>query len=234
MSWLGTKIERNVCPEEFQQAIADAGGYNRYGDANFKIYWGQTETFRAGGIWTAPGEPVFEGYRDLVLGLNEPCWILVQWNPPEKYGTPESYYVRNYDPETNLQILGEFPYAGRYETVLPLIWKGMVNGRLVIEHMRLSSLLIDMVIPVMIEAEHITAARKRAIMLEHKELEDRRQTARIEASLRDAYPAYGTASRSSAYLECNSVVQKRSEAIERYWKHAVNTIRARGKGMSQY
>jgi hypothetical protein len=230
--WLGTKTERNICPDEFQQRIADAGGLNRYDEPNFRLVWGQTETFRAGGEWTGSGQIPYRGYRDLLIGMGDPCWILQQWQAPEKYGTPESYYVFNYDEETNLQTLGEYPYAGRYETVLPLVWKGMINGRLAVEHMRLSSLLIDLLVPILDESSQLTAARKRALMLKYKEDQDREQLNQIEAGLADAFPAFGTAARSSAYLECNSVVQKKAESIERYWRQAVATIKARGKGLS--
>lgn len=230
--WLGTSVERNRCPDEFQARITEIGGLNRYDEPNFRLIWGQTETYRAGGQWAGNGQVTFKGYRDLLIGMGEPCWILQEWQAPEKYGTPESYYVFNFDDETGLQTLGEYPYSGRYETVLPLLWKGLVNGRLVIEHMRLSSLLIDLIVPIMIESAQLSAARKRALMLKHKEDQDREQLNQIEAGLADAFPAFGTASRSSAYLECNSVVQKKAEAIERHWRNAVATIKARGRGLT--
>lgn len=226
------KVERLHCPDEFQRRIAEAGGYNRYGEPNFRLIWGQTETFRAGGEWAGNGQVPFRGYRDLLHGFNDPCWILQQWQPPEKYGSPRYYYMQNYDWETGLQTLGEFPYKGRYETVLPLMWKGIVNGRLVIEHMRLSSLLVDLIVPILLESEKLTYARKRQLMWDHKERLERDQLNQIEDSLASAYPAYGMASRSAARLACNSVIQKKAESIERHWKDAVKLIKAHGKGMS--
>lgn len=225
-------IERNVCPEEFQRCVEEAGGLNRYDKPNFRLIWGQTDTFRAGGFWHGNGQVPFRGYRDILIGFNDPCWILQQWQPPEKYGTPEYYYLVNNDPESGLQTLGEYPYHGRYETVLPLMWKGVVNGKLKIEHMRLSTLLMDMIIPIIKETEGLSFVRRRALMQEHKERQDQEEVSKIEARLQDAYPAFGSASRSSYRLGCNSVVQKKAEAIERYWKHAVKIISSRGKGLS--
>ena len=222
--------ERNLCPEEFQARIREAGGLNRYDEANFKIVWGQTETFRAGGVWEAPGESAFTGYRDLLLGMGERCWLLLQWQPPEKYGTPESYYVRNYDPETNLQTLGEYPYSGRYEIVQSFVWKGLVNGKLVVEHMPLSSLLIDLVVPIMREAQAVSMLRIRELARERREKQQLEQVNAIEDSIRNATPEW--ISRSAARLSCNSSVQKKAEQIEQHWKRAVTILRERGKGLS--
>lgn len=225
-------IERNVCPDEFAERLAEAGGLNRYDEPNFRMVWGQTETFRAGGIWSVEGQPFFRGYRDLLIGFGDPCWSLQQWQPPEKYGTPESYYVENYDEESGLQNLGEYPYNGRYETVLPLIYKYMHNGRLVVERMPLNSLLIDLIVPIIREAEDISFAKRKLIMEERRAAHDKQQVARIESRLADAYPAFGSAPRSAGRLACNSVVQKKSEEIERHWKNAVAVLKSRGKGLS--
>lgn len=231
--WLTNDIERRRCPDEFAQRIAGAGGYNRYDEPNFKIIWGQTETFRAGGSWAGNGQPTYRGYRDLLMGAGEPCWMLVQWQSPEKYGRPESYYVFNFDEESGLQTLGEYPYSGRYEIVLSFSFKAKVRDRLVIEHMPLSSLLVDLVVPIIREAKELSYEKRRAIMREQKERADREQVTQIEDRLRDASPAFGTASRSSALLgECNSIVQKRAEAIEQHWKRALKELTLRGKGIS--
>lgn len=225
-------IERNVCPEEFAERLTEAGGLNRYDEPNFRMIWGMTHTFRAGGIWSVEGQPFFRGYRDLLIGFGDPCWSLQQWQPPERYGTPESYYVQNYDEESGLQTLGEYPYRGRYETVLPLIYKYMHNGKLVVEHMPLNSLLVDLIVPIIKEAEGISFAKRRLMIEERRAAHDKQQVARIESRLADAYPAFGSAPRSASRLACNSVVQKKSEEIERHWLQAVTTIKSRGKGLS--
>lgn len=225
-------IERNQCPEEFAQRLAEIGGLNRFNEPNFKLYWGQTETYRAGGEWAGNGQVTFCGYRDLLVGMNDPGWLLMQWQPPEKYGTPESYYFANYDEGTGLQILGEYPYSGRYETVIPLIHRQVKDGRLIVEHMPLSSLLLDLIVPIIRNCEQISYTRCKALMDERKEAAEREQVSQIESSLANAFPAFGSASRSGSYLACNSVVQKKAESIERYWRGAVHMLKSRGKGLS--
>lgn len=227
-------VERNWCPDEYQARLTREGGVNRYDEPNFRLVWGQTETFRAGGLWTPPGEPTFLGYRDILIGSNEPVWILQQWQAPEKYGTPESYYVFNLDETTNLQTLGEYPYSGRYETVLPLRYTEVVGGRLVVETMSLSSLLIDLIVPIIRDSQALTYARRRALMLLEKDRQDKAMLDRIESRLADSMPAYGQSARSSAYLECNSVVQKKAESIERYWRDAARFLKQHGKGISAH
>lgn len=188
---------------------------------------------RAGGEWTPPDQASYRGYRDIPLGM-EPCWLLQQWQPPEKYGTPEYYYMENYDWDSGLQTLGEYPYQGRYETIIPLSWKGLVNGSLVVEHMHLNSLLIDLIEPIIKQAQEVTYARYIQLRKEHKEREDKAALERIADNLQDSFPAFnGAEMRSSSHLTCNSVVQKKMQAIEQHWRQASNFLRSHGLGMSQ-
>lgn len=231
--WTGTKTEHYWCPDEFQHRLTAIGGLNRYGEPKIRLAWSQTELIRAGAEWTPPGQPSFRGYRDIPLGL-EPCWMLMQWQPPEKYGSPEYYYLQNYDFDSNLQTLGEYPYYGRYEIILPLSWKGIINGKLVVEHMHLNSLLVDLIEPIIKEAQELTFARYMQIMREQKEREDKAAVDRIADNLQDAFPAFnGAEMRSSSHLACNSVVQQKMEAIEKHWRQAASFLRAHGKGLSQ-
>jgi hypothetical protein len=225
------RTERNVCPDDYRQRLVDIGGVNRYDEPNFRFCWGQTDCFRAGGVWEIPDQPTYRGYRDLLVGMGERCWILQQWYSPEHYGTPCSYYVENFDETTGYQTLGEYPYKGRYETVFPLVWRGIVNGRLVTEHMPLSNFLIDTVVPIILLSRDISLLKRRAVFEDRREREKRAQESQIESALADAYPRLGEI-RSSAHLACNSVIQKKVAEIERHWRGAVNTIRSRPKGLS--
>lgn len=223
-------MEQYWCPEEFQDRLTQVGGTNPYGEPMFKLVWSQTETFRAGGYWAHDG---FTGYRDVRHG-QEPCWMLMQWQPAEKYGSPAYYYLMNYDYETGLQMLGEFPYSGRYEVVIPLVWKGIVNGRLVVEHMPLSNLLIDLVVPIIKEAQGLSYARVKQLKAEQKERDDREQLNQIEARLADAFPAFnGAEGISASRLSCNSVVKQKMDAIGRHWQKAAKVLRRVGKGQGQ-
>src|ERR1700734_3111728 len=111
MTWRIQGPERNLAPDDFQERLTYLGGVQKYDSPNFKIGWAQYETFRAGGVWSVD-EKYYLGYRDLLSGSGEPCWTLFQYHAPEEYGSPESYYVQNYDETTGLQLLGEYPYSG--------------------------------------------------------------------------------------------------------------------------
>lgn len=226
-------LEQYWCPTEFQDRLNEVGGFNKYGQPNFILVWSQTATFRAGGEWTPPGQASVKGYRDIPFGM-DPCWMLMQWQQSEKYGSPEYYYMENLDWDTGLQTLAEYPYWGRYEVILPLIWKGLVNGRLVVQHMPLTSLLVDLVVPVIKGAEGLSYARIEQIRLENKAREDREHLSQIESRLADAFPAFGGAEAISAsHLTCNTVVKQKMDAINRHWQKAASFLRNTSKGMNQ-
>src|SRR5665213_1467311 len=110
--------EQYEAPEWFQDKLTDIGGVNQYDEPIFRVVWGQGGQpeclYRGGGAWHVEGQPSFTGYRDLLIGGGTPSWCLLQWHPAIHFGTPESYYVGNLDDDTNLQILGEYPYFGKY------------------------------------------------------------------------------------------------------------------------
>ena len=100
------KPERRVCPDDFQQAIDERFGVNRFGTSNYRMAWGETETMRVAGV---------RGYEDRLMCGNVACWNLMRWRPPEAFGTPELFDLLNRDRDSGLCILGEYPYEGRYE-----------------------------------------------------------------------------------------------------------------------
>ena len=226
MGWHIDRVERNVCPKEFQERITRVGGLNRYGEPNFKIVWGQNDNIRAGGLWEHDG---FVGYRD-VPRSGQPCWLILQWNAPELYGTPESYYVGNYDEQTGLQTMGEYPYRGRYETLFSLVWKGLVGSELVVEHMPLSSMLVNTVIPIVMAAKDVSLERKKEAALEMKEREEYDQLRKIDDAMRSAKLAFNGAPFSSRTGRTTPLLDKKIKQIERNMDRALAQIRAMGKG----
>jgi hypothetical protein len=232
--WTLGESQRNRCPEEYQARLTDAGGLNRYGDPNFKFYWGQTETFRAGGCWEVEDCPPFTGYRDLLLGSNEPCWMLMQWYPPEHYGTPESYFVQNYDEGTGLQTLGEFPYTGRYEIVNTLTHKSMVNGELVVERMPLNSLIVDLVIPTILDAEDVSVAKRLILYQADRDREDEELTQKIANALAKGRLAFGRSPVSyGGQKHITSVLDKKMDSLRRNWSRAMDMAKNLNKGITQ-
>jgi len=118
--WMIGKSERLHCPKQFQDRLTKEGGLNRYGQPNFKVVWGQTETMRIAGR---------DGYRETLTGFGEACWILMRWVPAETYGPPDIFYFENYDKSSGLQFMGEYPWKGRYQTLFPMRTMEEVNGK---------------------------------------------------------------------------------------------------------
>lgn len=213
VSWYLTGHERRRCPAHFQERINRAGGFNRFGGPNFDIVWGQTATIRA------DGKPVLQQFGDA-------CWVLRQWNPPEAYGTPELWEmdeVLKRDP---------FPYRGRYEIVQPFKWAGVVNGRLVQEFMPLTSLIVDRIIPIVMQCKEASYWKRYVALRDAQEKKDKAQTDRIADNLMDASPAwYGPVSYSRQGCK-SSFLQQKMEAIEKNWKRMIRLARILPRGAS--
>ena len=215
----------DYCPPEFQERLTAAGGVNRYDEPNFRIVWGMTDTFRA---------IDWQGYCDRLIGSGEAAWILQQWNPPEFYGTPGMYYFQNRDEATGLQILGEYPYSGRYESLQTLTYREFVNGNLVVERMPLNNLLLDMIVPVIMECKGISMQKRASIMREQKERKDAEEIARCEDIIRDAHPAFHGGSVSYSRQGCRtSLVDRKIEQMQRHMQTAIKKVRSVGKGLHQ-
>ena len=189
MSWHLGEDQLYECPEEFQERLNAVGGLNRYDEPNFRIEWSNNLLFRAGGAWDVDECP-YVGYRWL-RQLHDNCWVLLMWHPPEVYGTPESYYVQNACPDTGLQVLGEYPYSGKYEIVAPLVYRHVENGKMVTERMPLSSLLVDLVIPTILLAKDVGIAKRKAALLDRKAREDEEQVKAVGESLSKGRLAFG-------------------------------------------
>jgi hypothetical protein len=223
------RVEKNICPQHFQDRVTAVGGLNRYGEPNFKVVWLQTPTMRAGGYWDFDG---FYGYRDVPMH-GEPAWGILQWNAPEVYGTPELYYMQNVDETTGLAVLGEYPYKGRYEVLFVLSHKEMVNNKLIVEHMPLNNMLIDKVIPVVLQAKNVSLERKRAAQQELKDREDREQLETIEAMRADAKMAFGGNAVSFSRQGCRtSIIDRKVKDIEKNLAKNIAMLRRLGKGTS--
>lgn len=219
------------CPQVYQDRLTRAGGLNRYGGPNFKLAWGESETMRAGGIWEQDDGNYFRGYRDIAED-GRPCWVLKQWKPPEVYGTPAMYFAENLDPNSGFQILGDYPWRGKYETIQPLVWRGLVNGRMVVEHMPLNSLILDMVVPIIIRCRDATWEQKKAAVKDMEERKNRDDVNEIEARRNDARMAF-TGPVSYARQGCKtSLVDRKIYEMQKHFNSAMSFVRQRGLGTS--
>lgn len=223
--------ERNVVPQEFQDHLTLIGGLNRYDEPNFKLAWAQYETTIRGGTWTVD-EATFTGYRRLLLGSGEPCWMLLQWHSPEEYGTPESYYVTNYDEESGKQILGEYPYNGRYEVLYHLRWHEFVEGKLELHSFPLGYWMFDMIVPIVIAAKDISIEKRKEAWLEARRQEEDAKLADIERHLQDqAVPFTGAVSFGRQGIRSTAIDKKMIE-MQRVWGELQNAAkRFHSKGL---
>ena len=182
-------VERRKCPKSFQDRLTRAVGLNRYGGPNFIIAWGQSFTYTAGGIWPKPHGDGFFGYRQLPLsnssfsGRGQPCWMILEWHPPEDYEHPAVYYFRNRDDVTGLQLLGEYPYRGRYEVAFKLTSHEFRNGRLELQHYHLDGWILDMLIPCIVEGQKMTMAERLKKIREIQEQKEKDEDCKIDAVL---------------------------------------------------
>lgn len=223
-------VERLRCPPRFQERLTRAGGLNRYGAPNFKLAWGQSLTARRGGRW-ASGEWYYEGYRD-ELTDGRPCWILVGWQPPEVYGTPERWFRDNVCPVTGLQLLADFPWHGNYETLQPLVWRGFANGALVVEHLPLCGLIIDYLIPMVQEWQKLTTWRKQVAFLALEEQKQRDESRAIADARQDANLAFRGPVSFSRQGCRTSLIDQRMKVISDHWNQAADLIHRQGLGIT--
>ena len=224
------------CPEWFQEKLTEIGGVNKYDEPNFRVVWGQGGQreclYRAGGHWHVEGQESFKGYRDLLVGGGTPSWILMQWEDAVVYGTPESYYVGNYDEETGMQDLGEYPYSGRYRMLYNMCWRDMSSGKMKIEAMPLNSFILNTVVPIIREARNISYEKTMAAMKEIKEREDAADTSMIEDAMRDAKLAF-KGPVSYARQGCRThLIDKKVEQMSRHWNQMVTNAKTLGRGLS--
>lgn len=229
--------ENNLCPEEFQERLTEVGGVNRYDEPHFVLVWSQgggpNSMYRAGGSWHGPDIVSFTGYRDLLVGGGVPCWALLQWHDAIEYGTPESYYVMNYDEESGLQTLGEFPYSGRYQMLYNLRWCEMKDGRMLFEAMPLNTFLLDTVVPIIVQAKDISWEKTRAAMLDLKEKEDQADINMIEDVMRSSALPFKGGAVSYQKQGCRTaLVDKKIEAMTRNWNKMMTNARSLGRGLN--
>ena len=226
------------CPEWFSEELRRIGGENRYGDANFLCRWGQGGepecVYRAGGDWSVEGQPNYRGYRNLLVGGGTPSWMLMQWQDAIAYGTPESYYVGNWDEDTSLQTLGEYPYSGKYTLLYNMCWRDMQNGKMHIEAMPLNSFVLDNIVPIIMQSKEISYEKTMAALKEQKDKDDAADLAMIEDVMRDAKMAF-KGPVSYARQGCRtSIIDRKVEAMTRNWNKMVTNARSLGRGLSAH
>jgi hypothetical protein len=227
------------CPEWFQEKLTEVGGVNRYDQPNFIVRWGQGGekecTYRAGGYWDVEGLASVHGYRDLLVAGGTASWVLMQWEDALHYGTPEMFYVQNYDEDSGMQTLGEYPYQGKYKVLYNMCWRNMVNGKMQVEMMPLNSFILDTVVPIVFQAKEISYEKTKAALRDLKEREDKADTDLIEDVMRtNALPFKGNAVSYQKQGCRTALVDKKIEEMQRNWNKMMTSASKLGRGLSAH
>ena len=200
MSWILPGFEKLQAPPEYQAHVTAIGGLNRYGEPNFRLVWGETETEFVFGT-DANGKKV---QHIVFKHQGIPAWFMEAWKPPECFGTPELWYSMSWDEESKTHTLGEYPWRGLYMScpfnlyVRRVVGGGIrygvadanghrkveeVPSRMEIDAMPLAHWLIDLLVPNMIKEIDTTYEQKRVALMNRK-------LAESEAARQLAYDAY--------------------------------------------
>ncbi len=147
--------------------------------------------------------------------------MLLQWMDAGKYVemphvnpiSDVGFYSTNLDPKTGFQILGEYPYHGSYQTVMPLIAKYFHNGRMLIEAYPLSTEIVEMMVPVIKASMEISIDAKIMFMKEQDEKEEDERSMAFE----DAYQS----SKLSSALTSTKWLDDKQRSIERAYNAAI-------------
>ena len=220
-----------TCPPEFQDALTAAGGCNQYGEPVFKLAWAKTETQRTGGYWEQDG---FLGYRDFLVGGNDPCWMLMMWKPAEAFGSDVRWYWHHRDEATGLQELGEYPYHGQYVVIQKLIHYEKVDGVHKAECLEVSSFMIDILLPAVKLWQRLSDEEKlEAIKLE-TELEENEVLETMMDMKADCAPAFRGKTASFTNQGCRtSLIAKKVDLLERGMREAMRVAATFSRGISQ-
>jgi len=219
------RAERRLCLDEFQQAIDERFGLNRFGTSNFRMAWGETETMRVAGV---------RSYEDRLMCGNIACWNLLRWRPPESFGSPELFEILNRDLDSGLCILGEYPYEGRYDILQPLMAKEFKNGRLEIEAFPLSYQILDTIIPIVLQSEEMTGMEIAAANAVIEARENKVIVEEITDRLLDEMPTrLGPVSYSKHGCKTAAITKKMDE-ISRVWNRmSVGALKRPRRGFYQ-
>jgi hypothetical protein len=104
------------------ERLLQAGGANRYGEANYRAIWGWNRLAWIGGKFEDRNQHG-DLIREVVELRREPKypavnrWHIERWMPPESYGSPRQWYAQTVERENGAAIpaLGPYPYRGDYE-----------------------------------------------------------------------------------------------------------------------
>jgi hypothetical protein len=208
--------EARRCPPEFQERLTRMFGKNPFGEPNFKIVWTQSHFIRMGNVWRDKYGNERRGYRDRYT-CPTPCWAIVRWRSAKEYGSPALYYQQTWDAVSKLYALGEYPWKGRYEVLQPLYSKEFKDGKLVVDGMPLSHILIDKIIPMMLKVQSLSFIERQAAMEFARQEQHKKEVTEVTERMMDALPPwYGPVSFARQGIR-TSLLDRKMEAIQKHW-----------------
>ena len=115
--------ETQDTPTNVAQRLRNAGGINRFGEANYRAIWGWNRLAWIGGKFEERDPGTGSLLREVVELRQEPKypqvnrWHIERWVPPESYGSPRAWYTQTIERENGVSIpaLGPYPSRGEYE-----------------------------------------------------------------------------------------------------------------------
>lgn len=233
--------ETRKTPPEFQARLTRMFGTNEFGDPHFKIVWAQSEFIRMGNVWRDRHGTERVGYRDRYLAHGQPCWSILRWLSPMKYGSPYTYYANTYLPNQarrtglvmkdghldeeilefesyeGMYCTGEYPWRGRYEVMYQLISKEFVDNKLVITHFPLSHYLIDTLIPLILMVQRLRPEELAAAKAHAKHEEEKKRTEEIAERMHENMPRWINPVSYSMQGCRTSLLDRKMNAIQKVW-----------------
>jgi hypothetical protein len=115
--------ESHDTPDAVTHRLKQAGGINRFGEANYRAVWGWNRLAWIGGKFEERDPVTGSLLREVVELRQEPKypavnrWHIERWVPPEVYGSPRQWYAQTIERENGMSIpaLGPYPSRGEYE-----------------------------------------------------------------------------------------------------------------------
>lgn len=209
--------ETRQCPKEFQDRITRMFGTTPFGDPIFKIVWGQSQFIRMGNVWRDVHGNERRGFRERYQSDGQPGWIIMRWRSASEYGNQDSYYAQTWDEYSQLHFLGEYPWRGRYEMLQALRTTEMVNGKLVVDHLPLTHILIDKILPMFVAAQSLSADERKAAQDLARKEKHKREVDEVAEQMMEALPAwYGPVSLSNQGCR-TSLLDRKMYAIQKQW-----------------
>jgi hypothetical protein len=110
----------------------------------------------------------------------------------------------------------------------------MQDGKMHIEGMPLNSQILDLIVPIIMQAGEISWERTKAALKDMQEKDDAADLTMIEDCMRDAQLAF-KGPVSYARQGCRtSIIDKKMEQMTRQWNKMITNARSLGRGLSAH